>query len=816
MRDDPDRPELVPHPEDAAAAHSRRETVAIGAAVSSGSVRALPDFVGAYRILRLLGQGGMGAVYLAEQHSPHRVVALKVIKPGLATDELLRRFAQEANALGRLQHPGIAQIYEAGTADRGYGAQPYFAMEFIEGTSLREYADRQQLSPSRRLELMARICDAVQHAHQRGIIHRDLKPGNILVDAAGDPKILDFGVARVADGDTPSTRHTDLGQVVGTLAYMSPEQVLGDPLELDTRSDVYALGVIVYELLSGRLPHAVSGQLHEAVRTIVDEDPIPLGSINRNYRGDIAVITAKALEKDKTRRYASAADLAGDIRRYLRDEPILAAPPSATYQLQKFARRHKALVGAIAAVFAALLIGAVVSTREAIRANRAEREAANRMNEARQEAAKARAVNVFMEGMLRAANPRALTKDDRDKGREVTVLQVLDGAARQLDAGMLHAQPLVEAAARESLGTTFSALGSYEKAEHQFRTALGLRRLGHGDDTADVSAGMSKVAGVLRARSKLTEAEALERRALRIRLQLFGPQHTDVAESMYGLAEVLVSTGKMSEAEDLYRRALAIDLQTGSPHAHEVAHSLGVLQFQERRLAEAEASLRQALALAQDVLGDEHPDIAVTMNQLAYVYHRENKLAESERYARASLAMSQRFYGKQHPDVAIALGHLAGLFLDEGKIEEAESTYREALALSRQMLGDEHEQTATLASNLGRLLLTGGRRSESVALFREAMETRAKVLPRGHWRVFESQSWLGEALARDGDFQRAEQQLLAAYDGLKTQSTAPAAVRRAALEHVAELYRRWNEQQPRAGKRDVAAAWRARVNETPK
>ena len=698
----------------------------------------------------------------------------------------------------------------------GFGAQPYFAMEFIEGTSLREYADAQQLNTRQRLELMASICDAVQHAHQRGIIHRDLKPGNILVDATGHPKILDFGVARVTDGDAQSTRHTDLGQVIGTLAYMSPEQVLADPLELDTRSDVYALGVILYELLSGRLPYIVSRKLHEAVQTIREEDPTPLSSISRNYRGDIANIAAKALEKDKTRRYASAADLAGDIRRYLRDEPILAAPPSATYQLQKFARRHKAFVGATAAVFVVLLVGAVVSTREAIRANRAERDAAVRMNEARQEAAKARAVNAFMQDMLRAANPRALTRDDRAKGREVTVLQVLDGAARQLDAGMLHAQPLVEAAARESLGTTFSALGSYEKAEHQFRAALGLRREGLGENNADVAGSMSSLAGLLRNMSKLTEAEALERRALQIRLQLFGPQHADVAESMYGLAEVLISTGKMSEAEDLYRRALAIDLQTGSPHAHEVAHSLGVLLFQERRLAEAEASLRQALALAQGALGDEHPDIAITMNQLAYVYHRENNLAESEKYARASLAMSQRFYGKEHPDVAIALGHLAGLFLDEGKLDEAESTYREALAVSRQMLGNEHEQTATLASNLGRLLLTRGRPSESVALFREAMETRQKVLPSGHWRVFESQSWLGEALARDGDFQKAEPQLLAAYDGLKTQPAAPEPARRAALERVAQFYRRWNEQQPHAGKRDVAAAWRARVTETPK
>jgi WD40 repeat protein len=325
--------------------------------------------IGRYRILRLIGQGGMGTVYEAEQAHPRRIVALKIVRPGMATPELLRRFDQESHALGRLQHPGIAQIYEAGTADTGFGPQPYFAMELIQGKPLTDYARDHRLNARQRLEIMARVAEAAHHAHQRGLIHRDLKPANILVDAAGQPKILDFGVARATDSDAQATQATDLGRLVGTLAYMSPEQLLADPLELDTRSDVYALGVILYELLAGRLPYDIGKRVDEAVHAIREEDPSRLSAVDRNYRGDIETIVAKTLEKDRTRRYGSAAELAADIRRYLEDEPIAARPPSATYQLRKFARRHKAVVASAAAVLIAAAIGTGAAMREAARAN---------------------------------------------------------------------------------------------------------------------------------------------------------------------------------------------------------------------------------------------------------------------------------------------------------------------------------------------------------------------------------------------------------------------------------------------------------------
>jgi eukaryotic-like serine/threonine-protein kinase len=327
----------------------------------------VPAFIGRYRILRRHGEGGMGTVYEAEQDNPRRTVALKVIRPGLVSPELVKRFNHEAQILARLQHSGIAQVYEAGMGENG---QPFFAMEFIRGMPLDEYARSRGLDAVARLELLARVCDAVQHAHEKGVIHRDLKPGNILVDETGGPKVLDFGVARVTATDLlTSASRTQAGQLLGTLGYMSPEQIAADPAGLDARSDVYTLGVILFELLVHRLPYQLE-QLpaHQAARVIQQQEPSRLGSIDTLYRGDVEILVGKALEKDKTRRYASAGDLASDIRRYLRGEAILARPASALYQLRKFARRNRALVAGASGIFAALLVGTVVSILFALRA----------------------------------------------------------------------------------------------------------------------------------------------------------------------------------------------------------------------------------------------------------------------------------------------------------------------------------------------------------------------------------------------------------------------------------------------------------------
>jgi WD40 repeat protein/predicted Ser/Thr protein kinase len=314
--------------------------------------------IGRYRILRCIAGGGMGTVYEAEQDSPRRLVALKAVRPGLASPALRKRFTQEAQILGRLHHPGIAQVYEAGLAEDG---QPFFAMEFIRGLHLDEYARLRSLTIPARLELLARVCDAVQHAHDQGVIHRDLKPANILVDETGQPKVLDFGVARVTNADLlTGAGLTRTGQLLGTPNYMSPEQVTANPAAIDHRADVYALGVVLFELLAGRLPYRLENRpLAEAARLILEEEPPRLGSLNPELRGDVETIVARALEKDPARRYPSAADLAADLRRCFAHEPILARPPSALYHLRKFARRHKALVSGVLTTGAALVLGLV-------------------------------------------------------------------------------------------------------------------------------------------------------------------------------------------------------------------------------------------------------------------------------------------------------------------------------------------------------------------------------------------------------------------------------------------------------------------------
>jgi WD40 repeat protein len=329
----------------------------------------LPDAIGPYRVLRKLGEGGMGVVYEAEQERPRRTVALKALRPGFLTPGALRRFEHETEFLGRLQHPGIAQIFGSGTAGCEDGPRPYFAMELVRGKPLTEHARDARLSAGARLELLARVADAVHHAHLYGVIHRDLKPANILVDATGQPKVLDFGVARASDSDVaPTTLSTNVGQILGTLAYMSPEQASGDPRVIDTRSDIYSLGVLLFELLTGELPYDVSSKLlPEAVRAIQEDEPRRLSSSHSALRGDVETIVRKALEKEKERRYDSAAALAADIRRFLRHEPITARPPSRLYSLGKFVRRNKAVVVATLLVFLSVVAGLVVAARYGLR-----------------------------------------------------------------------------------------------------------------------------------------------------------------------------------------------------------------------------------------------------------------------------------------------------------------------------------------------------------------------------------------------------------------------------------------------------------------
>ena len=778
----------------------------------------LPERIGSYRILALIGQGGMGAVYEALQDNPQRKVALKVIKPGITSQEALRRFEQETHLLGKLHHPRIAQIFEAGTADSGEGPQPYFAMELVAGVTLRTFAEKPDLSTRRKLEIVAAICDGVHHAHQKGIIHRDLKPGNILIDESGQPKILDFGVARATDADRQATMQTSAGQIVGTLPYMSPEQVAGDPTDLDTRSDVYALGVVLYELLAGRMPLDLHRRTFgDALRAIAEETPVSLRAVDRAFRGDVDTIVAKALSKERDRRYASAAELAADIRRHLDDQPILARPPSAAYQLSKFARRNKALVGGVVAVFIVLVGGVLAASWQAARARR--------------EAEKARAVNAFVEGMLGAANPRSVSREAPERGRSVTVAQALSAAVAKLDAGELSSEPLVQASVRQTIGATYRDLGEYEAADASLRAALDTRTRLLSPDDPELAESLDGLAQLLFRRGKPEEAEPLFRRALAIRRELVASRPGELADSLNGLAELLQSQGKNGEAEALFREAMSVErtrLPAVHPEAARSRHSLAILLRAEGKNEDAERLFEEALAMRREltpehpdvastlyelaflqanlgkndeairsmsevvtiwrrVLGDDHPYLAASLSTLGTLYKNVGQLNQAEPLLRESVAIQRGALSKDDPQLASGLYNLAKLLQVEGKLDEAEPLAREALAIMRAALPPDHPTLAAIGAGLGSILTDQRRYVESERLLREALSIYEKALPEGDWQRSQVKSLLGGAVMGLGRYEEAERLLVEGFEGLKGNPAVPPDRVRQAGERVEQL-----------------------------
>ncbi|MBU0637753.1 MAG: serine/threonine-protein kinase [Planctomycetes bacterium] len=777
-----------------------------GAAEAPARVERIPKHIGRYRIVGKIGQGGMGAVFEAEQDYPARTIALKVIRPGIASENVLRRFKFEAQVLGRLQHPGIAQIYEADTARietaEGFSVeQPFFAMEYVRGRPLNELVGQKNLDIRQRLELFAKICEAVQHAHQKGVIHRDLKPSNILVDNSGQPRILDFGVARITDADVQvTTLQTNLGELIGTIPYMSPEQVAGDSRELDTRSDVYALGVVLYQLLTGRLPHDLEGKtIPEAARTIVEVNPAPLSSVNRVFRGDLNTIVTKALEKDKNRRYQSASDLAADVRHYLNDEPITARPASSLYQLRKFSQRNKTLVGGILAVFVVLIVGAVVSTWEAVRAMQAERLAERRLVQMQAETEKARVINKFFNQMLVAADPG-------QDGRDVRVAEVLQRAAANFGV-QLTDQPEIEADLQNTIGTVYVGLGLFAEAEPHLRAALDTRTRLLGDEHPDTLVTVVNLAAALKELNRPADAEQLIRRALDTRRRLFGEEHTQTLDTMNSLAGILQKQGRVAEAEALWRQTLAAQRRTlasDDPQLLITMNNLAQLLKQLRRPADAEPLLREALDLQTQVEGEEHPHTLTSMSNLAMTLKAQDKYPEAEALLRRVVAIRQRTLG-EHPATYTAISNLAATLRDHGRLADAEVPTREALAGFRQTLGPENRTTLAAANNLASLQVDLGRAAEAETLYLELLKTARRILPEGHYliRVFERN--YGACLTALGRYQAAEMLLVGSYESLAASLGPTHEHTHKTLTKLIELYEAW-------GKPEQAAHYRAQLD----
>lgn len=640
--------------------------------------------LGAFTLLEPLGHGGMGVVYRAEQDRPRRTVALKLIRSPFLSPQLLRRFEQEAQVLALLRHPGIAQIYEAGAAPGPDGrVQPYYAMELVRGRPLIAFANERDLGVRDRLQLFALICDAVQHAHQKGVIHRDLKPANILVEdaettvtftgttaASGpQPKILDFGVARITGSDIAvTTAGTDVGQLVGTIPYMSPEQVRGDVDGIDTRSDVYALGVVLFELLTGRLPYDVKGKaIAAAAVTITNEEPTAPGRVVGSLRGDIETIVLKALEKSPDRRYQSAAELASDVRRHLADLPIIARPATTAYQLRKFARRNKTLVGGVVAAFVMLVAGVIGTSIGLVRARSAQRLAEQRESEARVALRTAENSEQFLISMLTAASPVI------SRNRDLTVRELVDEAAMKVET-QLGEEPAVALRTRLALGRTYLSINAPAQARAQADAALALASRAFGERSVEYSNALSVRAAARRQQDDVIGGIEDHRAVLALRTSLLKAGDPLIARAQHDLGGQLLRAGKFDEAEPLLREAKAALDNAHDSAASQVTLSLASLMMRSMkadRLGECRAMLDDAMARARAKGSAGLPELADVLATTADLDRMQKRTADSEARLRELIAIREGIYPASHPILLGSKVALSRALRAGGKHEEA-------------------------------------------------------------------------------------------------------------------------------------------------
>jgi serine/threonine protein kinase/Tfp pilus assembly protein PilF len=811
----------------------------------------LPAVIGRYRLLSVLGEGGMGTVYLAEQSRPvERRVALKVIKAGMDTREVAARFEAERQALAVMDHPGIARVFDAGATNTG---RPYFVMELVEGEPITLFCNRHRLSIARRVELVAEVCRAVQHAHQKGVIHRDLKPSNVLVhtqDGRAAAKIIDFGIAKAIDEPlTDRTFITQAGSFVGTPAYMSPEQIGIRGLDIDTRSDIYSLGILLYELLVGALPrdpkqHATRLAILDACagddaptpgarlltidedrrRVIADERQTDPATLHRALKGDLSWIVMKAIEQDRARRYEAVSSFAADLQRYLDNEPVIARPPSASYRVRKFASRHRLAVAAAAA----LLILLVGST--AIIAMQATRVAAERDRAAR-EAAKATSINEFLQEMLASANPWGAAG-----GRTMTVVEALEASERRIDTD-LGDQPDVASAVRRSIGNAYRGLGENDRAgtllsavvdaaradprrrqelvealvdlgtlysnAGKLDEAARLHREAVTEAGADGDAGrpilalaQEGLAETLRLQGQFDEAERMALSATEIKTALHGPSSLEAADSYEVLATVTSEKGDSARAEAMTRQAIDIRRRIhGRPHPSIGVGlaNLGAILIARGEYKEALPILEEALAVHRGTLGESHPNVATTNQLVANALMRLDRLDESAARLEEVLAVRRRMLGDDSAAVGRTSHNMGVVYTRLGNLEKADERLTEALSQLRRSLGADHPEIAGAIRNLGVLRERQGHLAAAEGLYRDALVRNLKQLGEKNPSTAVSAVLLGRLLttqkryaAADAEFTRAQ--------AIREHALGPTApLTREVIDQRVKLYEAWGQ-----------------------
>jgi non-specific serine/threonine protein kinase/serine/threonine-protein kinase len=764
---------------------------------------AIGTSVGPYEIVDQLGEGGMGIVYLAEQKEPfRRRVALKLIKLGMDTREVIARFESERQTLALMDHPSIARVYDAGVTDRG---GPYFAMEYVDGVPITEYCDAKGLDLRRRLRLFVEVCRAIQHAHQKGVIHRDVKPSNVLV-GDGDPgpvvKVIDFGVAKAIDPDGGGrTRFTHRGVLVGTPEYMSPEQAESKRGKVDTRTDVYALGLLQYELLAGTLPFVRRESIDELRRRIVHDEPArpssrcvdgnaraertasKMGtdpsSLRRALRGDLDWIVLRALEKDPARRYGSPNELAADIERHLAHEPVAAGPPGAGYRMRKFARRHRVGVGFAASLLVlllAFLLTLALQTRRIAR----ERDRANR------EADAASFVSSFLVDLFEVSDP------GEARGDSVSAREILDRGAGKIERELVG-QPELQARLMATMGRVYINLGHYDDAARLLERSRSIREAALGsDDEATLHTNL-EIGELLFQQGKLAEAESLLERTLERLRATQGEEAPDTMAAQGDLAVVLHFLGRLDAAEGHYRAALDARrrvLGPTHPDTLETLNNTVALLASQGKLDQAEPLCREAYEGRRATLGPDHPETIDTMTNLAVVLQRLGRYDEAEPLSREAVEIARRVR-PDHPKTLVSVNNHGKLLELQGKLEEAEPYYAEALRTFRESLGGDHADTISALGNLGNLYAEQGRYDEAVPLLEEAVEAARRALPAPHVVTGYTLRKYGHMLTGMGRYAEAEAALLEARSILE-QAVGPEHARsRRAAEDLAALYELW-------------------------